>query len=109
MQSHLVLVYYYNCSQQAINTFLVKEFSIKTSCKKEIFGFALVGIIFLFVFTPMAKQAIAIGENSLPNFDDNWYGAMAKIDNQTNQNAIITSWWDFGHFFAAVWKQRSYF
>ncbi len=87
---------------QNINNYLVKEFNIKDSIKQQIPGYVVVSIIFALVFSPMYTQAYAIGNSATPNFDDAWYEAMYKIDNETNQNAIITSWWDFGHFFAAV-------
>lgn len=87
---------------QNINNYLVKEFNIKDSIKQQIPGYIVVSIIFALVFSPMYTQAYAIGNSATPNFDDAWYEAMYKIDNETNQNAIITSWWDFGHFFAAV-------
>jgi dolichyl-diphosphooligosaccharide--protein glycosyltransferase len=87
---------------QYINSYISKEFDIKDKFKQLIPGYAVISIIFLTIFSPMYTQAYAIGNSALPNFDDAWYDAMYKIDNETNQNTIITSWWDFGHFFAAV-------
>ena len=46
-----------------------------------------------------------IGENSNPNFDDAWYDSMETIRTNSSDDAIITSWWDFGHFFTAVGKR----
>jgi dolichyl-diphosphooligosaccharide--protein glycosyltransferase len=59
-------------------------------------------VVFLVIFIPMAQNAKAIGDNTLPNFDDAWYEGMYKIKNETAEDTIITSWWDFGHFFATV-------
>jgi len=67
-----------------------------------VFGYIVVTLLFLILFQPIATQAKAIGDGSLPNFDDGWYAGMEKIKNETSQDAIITSWWDFGHFFATV-------
>ena len=85
-----------------INNYVSKEFTIKGTFGKLVPGYVVISIIFFMIFSPMYTQAYAIGNNAMPNFDDAWYEAMYKIDNQTNPNTIITSWWDFGHFFAAV-------
>lgn len=87
---------------QSINRYTTKEFNIKDKVKQQIPGFVIISLLFALVFSPMYTQAYAIGNSATPNFDDAWYSAMYKIDNETSQDAIITSWWDFGHFFAAV-------
>lgn len=87
---------------QSINSFTTKEFNIKDKVKQQIPGFVIISLLFALVFSPMYTQAYAIGNSATPNFDDAWYSAMYKINNETSQDAIITSWWDFGHFFAAV-------
>lgn len=85
-----------------INEFISQEFEVKNKYGKIVAGFAIVSIMFVVLFTPMAKGAINISENTLPNFDDAWYSTMYKIRDNSQENAIITSWWDFGHFFAAI-------
>lgn len=85
-----------------INDFMTKEFDIKHHHKKLIPGFISMSILFLILFVPMANQATAISKGTTPNFDDAWYGSMEKIKTNSSEDAIITSWWDFGHFFAAV-------
>ena len=42
------------------------------------------------------------GVNSVPSMNDGWYDALLKINEESQPNAIITSWWDFGHWFKAV-------
>ncbi|MDP3733803.1 MAG: STT3 domain-containing protein [Nanoarchaeota archaeon] len=34
--------------------------------------------------------------------NDAWYDTLTKIKNEAPQNIIITSWWDFGHWFKAI-------
>ena len=34
--------------------------------------------------------------------DDSWYNSLKKIDYNSTQNAIINSWWDFGHWFKMI-------
>jgi len=85
-----------------INNFFTKEFKIQNKFKQSIAGTLIVGLLFLTLYVPMFNQANAISNGTLPNFDDAWYNSMYKIEENSKENAIITSWWDFGHFFAAV-------
>ncbi len=85
-----------------INNFFINEFKIRDSLKKVVPGYLIIGLLFLVLFQPMASQAISISNGTAPNFDDAWYEAMSNIKNDSDSSAIITSWWDFGHFFAAV-------
>lgn len=47
-----------------------------------------------------AAYATALGE--IPSMNDDWYAALAKIRDESEPDAIINSWWDFGHWFAAI-------
>ncbi len=85
-----------------INNFFAKEFKFNHQNKASFVGFAIVLALFLFLFYPIAQNANAISEGTTPNFDDAWYSTMYKIRDNSQPDAIITSWWDFGHFFATV-------
>jgi asparagine N-glycosylation enzyme membrane subunit Stt3 len=85
-----------------INNFISKEFKLKREVPKNITGYILLSLIFFFSFIPLYNQANAISDNNLPNFDDAWYSSMYKIKAESSEDAIITSWWDFGHFFTAI-------
>lgn len=52
-----------------------------------------------FYFKPF-KEPIAMAKSSVPMYDDTWERAMITI-NQDDEKGIITSWWDFGHWFQA--------
>jgi dolichyl-diphosphooligosaccharide--protein glycosyltransferase len=84
------------------NNFFEKELKPKSYLGKQLGGLLVSSIIFLTIFTPMYTQAQLISDNTVPNFNDQWYDAMEKIKTETSEKAIITSWWDFGHFFATV-------
>jgi hypothetical protein len=43
------------------------------------------------------------------SMDDQWHGVLTKIKTQTPENAVINSWWDFGHWFKAVAQRRVLF
>ncbi len=40
--------------------------------------------------------------NSIPSMNDAWFNALLKLKHETAKDSIITSWWDFGHWFKAV-------
>ena len=50
-------------------------------------------------------QALA----SVPQMDVYWHRALTKIQKETPPNAIINSWWDFGHWFKAIGDRRVLF
>lgn len=87
---------------KTINTTIGNEFKTKSNLKKYLAGFLVSSVLFVVLFAPLATSASNISKNSFPNFDDSWYGTMDKIRENSSEDAIITSWWDFGHFFTAV-------
>ncbi len=72
--------------------------------KKSILKWTFIIILFFALLWAPIKSARAVGDNSIPIFDDAWYESMKPIANSTNK-AIITSWWDYGHFFQAFTNQ----
>ncbi|MBI4153092.1 hypothetical protein HY497_01095 [Candidatus Woesearchaeota archaeon] len=42
------------------------------------------------------------GVNSVPSMNDAWYDSLTNIKDESKPDAIITSWWDFGHWFKAI-------
>ncbi|MCA9459613.1 MAG: hypothetical protein KC550_03625, partial [Nanoarchaeota archaeon] len=68
--------------------------------KKSLPGILTVMILFIILYVPVFTQANGISNGTYPNFDDAWYSSMYKIRDNSSEDAIITSWWDFGHFFA---------
>lgn len=43
-----------------------------------------------------------VGYQQMPLINDQWYDALKKIDNEAAPDAIVNSWWDFGHWFKAI-------
>ncbi len=72
--------------------------------KHVIKGSLLVIFLLLFLLAPQGIFAKAqnTAKNELPSMNDAWYNALTKIKNESEKNAIITSWWDFGHWFKAI-------
>ena len=49
-----------------------------------------------------AKAGYSQAYHSTPSMNDAWYNTLTKIKEEAPKNIIITSWWDFGHWFRAV-------
>ncbi len=43
-----------------------------------------------------------LAKNQMPQMNDQWYETLDKINREADEDAIISSWWDFGHWFAAI-------
>lgn len=61
---------------------------------KPIAGFGYNGI-----FVDKAEQ---ISLNQIPSMNDAWYDTLIKVKENSNETAIISSWWDFGHQFITI-------
>ncbi len=62
-------------------------------------------VIFLLLSVLMInpiKTANATAKNEIPSMNDAWYEALTKIRENSSEDAIINSWWDFGHWFKAI-------
>ncbi len=72
----------------------------------------LTGIITILVFglvminpvngVPMVKNAYNSVVNDVPIMNDAWWNTLTKIKEDSKPDAIINSWWDFGHHFKFV-------
>lgn len=58
-------------------------------------------LVVLAIFSPVGS-AFAISYDVVPGTDDHMVTSLNWIKNNTSPNTVITSWWDFGHLFAAV-------
>ena len=76
---------------------LSKELKLNTSITK-IAIFLLLAIVLI---SP-AKVGYSLAHKYTPDMNDAWYNTLTKIKEEAPKNIIITSWWDFGHWFRAV-------
>jgi asparagine N-glycosylation enzyme membrane subunit Stt3 len=63
---------------------------------------AVLIVIFIFLVFPYAKSTAEGIKNEVPIMNDAWWNSLIKIKNESQSNAIINSWWDFGHHFKYV-------
>lgn len=59
-------------------------------------------LLFCLLLIEPVKSGWSIARGQAPIYDDVWDNAMQTIKEQTKPDAIITSWWDFGHWFKAM-------
>ena len=69
-----------------------------------------IGVIVLLVIGLTLVQPVKAGYGTargfIPSIDDAWWDALTKIRTETAPDAIINSWWDFGHWFKYVAERR---
>jgi dolichyl-diphosphooligosaccharide--protein glycosyltransferase len=61
--------------------------------------FPIIIIALLISLVPQFNLAIGAWNSAAPEFNDVWKEALTKIQTETPNNSVITSWWDYGHWF----------
>jgi len=83
--------------QSILSRLVAKEFNFN---KKIISGILIVLLLLLLVNPIKAANRTAKGE--VPSMNDAWWTSLTRIKENSSENTIITSWWDFGHWFKAI-------
>ena len=66
------------------------------------------GIVLLFFVIPIQGSTSFVGtaqaqaEGAIPSMDDGFYNLLINIKDNSEPDAIISSWWDFGHQFITI-------
>lgn len=67
---------------------------------------AMVGLLVInlipFASTGLWPSTLAGAKHDVPSMNDDWYGVLNKINQEAAPDAIISSWWDFGHWFKEI-------
>ncbi len=84
--------------------FLVKLFHKEFKIDQTITKIVLIVIFCLIIINPI-KSAHSIAKGEIPSMNDAWYESLTGI-RDASEDAIITSWWDFGHWFYAISERR---
>lgn len=61
----------------------------------------IVVLLSLLLIAPV-KSGYDTSERNIPLISDSWWQTLTQIRDNSAKDAIITSWWDFGHWFKAV-------
>jgi dolichyl-diphosphooligosaccharide--protein glycosyltransferase len=72
---------------------------------KKLISILLITLI-LFSLNPLWISAKNTAKHEVPAMNDAWFNGLTKIKEETSENAIITSWWDFGHWFKVIADRR---
>jgi dolichyl-phosphooligosaccharide-protein glycotransferase len=63
---------------------------------------ALVIIMLCLLLLGPYRSSKSTATNEIPSMNDAWYNSLQKIDLEAEPDAIINSWWDFGHWFKMI-------
>jgi dolichyl-diphosphooligosaccharide--protein glycosyltransferase len=74
-----------------------KEIKIDKQISKIIVGLLLA----LLLINPI-RAGYATASKEIPSMNDAWWNSLTKIKEKSAPDAIINSWWDFGHWFITV-------
>jgi len=66
---------------------------------------SIILLLFLLLLVSPIKSAHQVGVNDISLMNDAWYDSLIGIKDDSD-DAIITSWWDFGHWFVAISERR---
>lgn len=61
----------------------------------------LIAGVAILLFLPIGV-GYSLGSQQMPLINDGWYAALSKINQEAAPDAIVNSWWDFGHWFKAI-------
>jgi dolichyl-phosphooligosaccharide-protein glycotransferase len=85
--------------------FFVRSINLVISIVKNLIGMhkivstlIVVALCVLFLSAPV-RAGISTAQNYVPNVSDEWVATLEKIKAESKPDAIINSWWDFGHWF----------
>jgi dolichyl-phosphooligosaccharide-protein glycotransferase len=87
-----------------INQILSNWISKELHINKIVTNVVIIGLFFALLLFPtnFVKAGLNVANNEIPSMNDDWYGVLTKIRDESQPDAIINSWWDFGHWFAAI-------
>ncbi len=71
----------------------------------EHLGKGLVFIVMALLLISPFSAAKSISKNEVPSMNDAWHDLLTKIKDDSD-DSIITSWWDFGHWFQSIAERR---
>jgi len=78
----------------------------KLTKANKVFVAAMLFLVFSYYLIGPVKEGINTAKSYLPNVNDQWWGALTKIKENSKPDAIINSWWDFGHWFKYIADRR---
>ena len=84
---------------------VTKHFFEKNNWNKQI-GFIAIILAFTIILFPLVEAGQNTGFSRLPGISDGWFDSLTEIKETTDPDTILTSWWDFGHWFKTLAERR---
>jgi dolichyl-phosphooligosaccharide-protein glycotransferase len=81
---------------------LVSSWASKSLNLDKILVRTTILILILIMLISPIKSAANVAKNEVPSMNDGWYDSLTEIKMNSSEDAIINSWWDFGHWFKAI-------
>jgi dolichyl-diphosphooligosaccharide--protein glycosyltransferase len=72
----------------------------------EIITKTIIVVLLLLVLIGPVKAGNYAATHFLPSVNDAWYDSLTNIKENSDPDAIINSWWDFGHWFKYIADRR---
>lgn len=99
----ILLIYPFNVSLIAKILVGIIAVIIVTSIKNEKFrATSMMIFVTLAIISAPLSGAHAITSSVVPGTDDGMWNSLTWIKNNTSNDTVIMSWWDFGHLFAVA-------
>ncbi|WP_321422372.1 STT3 domain-containing protein [uncultured Methanobacterium sp.] len=73
---------------------------LKNQIEKPAYQYIAIALVLVLVCYGPVSSANAISNSVVPGTDDAMVNTLTWVKNNTPSNAVMTSWWDYGHLFA---------
>ncbi len=88
-----------------IYQFASKWINKEMKIPKNVVNIVLILVLLLLLAGPISS-ANKTAKNEIPSMNDAWYDTLTEIKEKSSEDAIINSWWDFGHWFITLADRR---
>ncbi|MFA5797280.1 MAG: STT3 domain-containing protein [Candidatus Woesearchaeota archaeon] len=85
--------------------YFARIFNESFHMKEKLAQFIVFILLCLILIAPISI-GINAGKSYVPSITKGWWDSLSKIREESKPDAIITSWWDFGHWFKYVADRR---
>jgi dolichyl-diphosphooligosaccharide--protein glycosyltransferase len=73
---------------------------LKTQIERPVYQYIAMALVLVLVSYGPVSSAYAVSNSVVPGTDDAMVNTLTWVKNNTPSNAVMTSWWDYGHLFA---------
>jgi dolichyl-diphosphooligosaccharide--protein glycosyltransferase len=88
-----------------IYEYISRLFHEGLNVKENISKLIVFALLCLILIIPI-QAGIATGKSYMPSMTIGWWDSLTKIREESKPDAIINSWWDFGHWFKYVAERK---